>query len=274
MPPDTGDETSPEGTDFSATYSPWETLRHKDFAAMSEDELHLARQCMADLVLSLGQRQTRRRVRAHKRTCCLDLSETVRRSMQHQGEIVRLAWRRPKLKPRPLVLICDISGSMERYSRLFLHFMHAMGHSSKHVEAFVFGTRLTRITPALRHKDVDTALREVSSAVVDWSGGTRIGESLKTFNYRWGRRVLRGGAVAIIISDGWDRGDVELLRHEVARLHRSVHRLMWLNPLAGAPTYQPLVRGMQTVLPHLDGFLPLHNLESLAQVARQLGALR
>jgi uncharacterized protein with von Willebrand factor type A (vWA) domain len=112
MPPDTGDETSPEGTDFSATYSPWETLRHKDFAAMSEDELHLARQCMADLVLSLGQRQTRRRVRAHKRTCCLDLSETVRRSMQHQGEIVRLAWRRPKLKPRPLVLICDISGSM------------------------------------------------------------------------------------------------------------------------------------------------------------------
>ncbi|MCS7261105.1 MAG: VWA domain-containing protein [Anaerolineae bacterium] len=268
-----GEEESQRAGDseLSATYSPWETLRHKDFAAMSHEELQLAQRWMDGLIWRMGERRTRRRIRAYKRTCRLDLSTTMRKSMAQQGEIVHLAWQRPRFKPRPLVVICDISGSMERYSRLFLHFMYALRQSAKHIEAFVFGTRLTRITPALRHRDVDTALREVSREVLDWSGGTRIGESLKTFNYRWSRRVLRNGAVVIIISDGWDRGDIALLRHEMDRLRRSCHHLIWLNPLAGAPHYQPLVRGMQAALPYVDEFLPLHNLESLEAVVRHLG---
>ncbi|MGC8878649.1 MAG: vWA domain-containing protein [Anaerolineae bacterium] len=263
-------ESSPEN-ELTATYSPWETLRHKDFAAMSREELQLAQRWMDALIWRMGERRTRRRIRAYKRTCCLDLSTTIRKSMPQQGEIVHLTWQRPRFKPRPLVVICDISGSMERYSRLFLHFMYAVRQGAKRVEAFVFGTRLTRITSALRHRDVDTALQEVSQEVVDWSGGTRIGESLKTFNYRWSRRVLRNGATVIIISDGWDRGDIALLRHEMDRLQRSCHRLIWLNPLAGAPHYQPLVRGMQAALPYVDEFLPLHNLESLEAVVRRLG---
>lgn len=272
LSPQEQEHTSSPESELTATYSPWEMLHHKDFAAMSHEELQLARRWMDTLVWRMGERRTRRRIRAYKRTCCLDLSATIRRSMSQQGEIVHLAWRRPRFKPRPLVLICDISGSMERYARLFLHFMYAMRQSSKYVEAFVFGTRLTRITPALRHRDVDTALKEVSQEVVDWSGGTRIGASLKTFNYRWSRRVLRNGATVIIISDGWDRGDITLLRHEMDRLQRSCHRLIWLNPLAGAPHYQPLVRGMQAALPYVDEFLPLHNLESLEAVVRHLGA--
>ncbi|MGQ9500483.1 MAG: vWA domain-containing protein [Anaerolineae bacterium] len=261
--------SSPQ-SELTATYSPWEMLRHKDFAAMSREELQLAQRWMDTLIWRMGERRTRRRVRAYKCTCCLDLSTTMRRSMPQQGEIVHLAWQRPRFKPRPLVVICDISGSMERYSRLFLHFMYAIRQSSKHIEAFVFGTRLTRITPALRYRNVEAALKEVSQEVVDWSGGTRIGESLKTFNYRWSRRVLRNGAIVIIISDGWDRGDIALLRHEMDRLQRSCHRLIWLNPLAGAPHYQPLVRGMQAALPYVDEFLPLHNLESLEAVVRRL----
>jgi uncharacterized protein with von Willebrand factor type A (vWA) domain len=273
LPEEETDHESPEGTDLSTTYSPWETLRRKDFAAMSDEEVQAARRWIDDLVWRLGERQTRRRVRAHKRTRFLDLSETMRRSMKHQGEIIHLAWSRPKRKPRPLVLICDISGSMERYSRLFLHFMYAMRQSSKVVESFVFGTRLTRITVALRHRNVDAALNEVSSTVVDWSGGTRIGESLRTFNYDWGRRVLRYGAAVIIISDGWDRGDTDLLGAEMARLQRSCHRLLWLNPLAGAADYQPLVRGMRAALPYVDALLPLHNLDTLEQLSVLLSAL-
>ncbi|PWH16775.1 MAG: CoxE [Ardenticatenia bacterium] len=270
LPPEEGSQHAAE-SELSATYSPWETLRHKDFAAMSREELQLAQRWMDALIWRMGERRTRRRIRAYKRTCCLDLSTTMRKSMPQQGEIVHLAWQRPRFKPRPLVIICDISGSMERYSRLFLHFMYAVRQGAKRVEAFVFGTRLTRITSALRHRDVDTALQEVSQEVVDWSGGTRIGESLKTFNYRWSRRVLRNGATVIIISDGWDRGDIALLRHEMDRLQHSCHRLIWLNPLAGAPHYQPLVRGMQAALPYVDEFLPLHNLESLEAVVRRLG---
>ncbi len=273
LPREEGDSMSPEGTEFRATYSPWETLRSKDFAAMSDEEVQMARHWIDDLVWRMGERHTRRHVRAHKRTCCLDLSETVRNSMKHRGEIMRLAWNRPKRKPRPLVVICDISGSMERYSRLFLHFMYAMRQSSKVVESFVFGTRLTRITRALRHRDVDAALKEVSGTVVDWSGGTRIGESLRAFNYGWGRCVLRYGAAVIIISDGWDRGDTDLLRAEMARLQRSCYRLLWLNPLAGAPDYQPLVRGIQAALPYVDALLPLHNLDALEQLSVQLSAL-
>ena len=187
--------------------------------------------------------------------------------MKHDGEILQLAWNCRIHKPRPMVVLCDISGSMERYSRLFLHFMYALVQGNKHIETFVFGTRLTRLTPALRYKDVDFVLSRVSEQVLDWSGGTRIGESLKTFNYVWARRVLGRGAVLVILSDGWDRGNAALLEREISRLQRSVSKLIWLNPLIGSPDYQPLVRGIRTVLPYVDEFLPFHNLESLERFA-------
>lgn len=272
QPPDDDDGRVQE-RDFSAVYSALEVLHQKDFAAMTGNEIEAARRAMAAMIWEMGVRRTRRRVRASKRTCCPDLPRTVRNSIRFYGETVQLAWRRRRIKPRPLVVICDISGSMERYSRLLLHFMYAVRQSSKYVETFVFGTRLTRITPALKHRQVDSALKEVSREVVDWSGGTRIGDSLKIFNFRYGRRVLRNGAVVIIISDGWERGDIELLDHEMARLRRSCHRLIWLNPLAGAPDYAPLVQGMQAALPHIDLFLPLHNLDSMHQLLGHLRSL-
>jgi uncharacterized protein with von Willebrand factor type A (vWA) domain len=163
---------------------------------------------------------------------------------------------------------------MERYTRLLLHFIYSLTAGlDQPVESFVFGTRLTRITRQLHERNVDQALREVTRAVPDWSGGTRIGEALKSFNFDWGRRVLGRGAVVLLISDGWDRGDVDLLRVEMARLQRSCHRLIWLNPLLGSPDYEPLTRGMQAALPYVDDFLPVHNLASLEDLARRLSDL-
>jgi uncharacterized protein with von Willebrand factor type A (vWA) domain len=263
----------PDGRESSALYSPLELLRHKNFAEFSEEEKEIVRQAMARLVWQLNVRQTRRLRRTHKRARYLDLRGLVRANTRHGGEIIHLRWRRRKTKPRPLVVICDISGSMDAYSRLFLHFIHALSQDVQHLEAFAFGTRLTRLSPALRHADVDTAVDKISHLVVDWSGGTRIGESLKQFNYQWSRRVLGWGATALIISDGWERGDLALLDREMDRLRRSVHRLIWLNPLAGSPGYQPLVGGIQTVLPYCDDFLPLHNLHSLEQVIARFGAV-
>jgi hypothetical protein len=160
---------------------------------------------------------------------------------------------------------------MERYTRLLLHFAHGISHGlDLGVESFVFSTRLTRITRLLRDKNVDQALRQVSQNVPDWSGGTRIGEVLRTFNFHWGRRVLSHGALVLLISDGWDTGDVEMLHNEISRLQRSCYRLIWLNPLLGAQDYEPLARGMQTALPYIDDFLPVHNLASLEELALHL----
>jgi uncharacterized protein with von Willebrand factor type A (vWA) domain len=184
-----------------------------------------------------------------------------------------LSWRNIRTEPRPLVLICDISGSMERYSRILLQFAHAISAGLGNVETFVFGTRLTRITRQLRHKDIDDAIDAVSKHVVDWSGGTRIGEAIKEFNFRWGRRVLGRSPVVLLISDGWDRGDPELLAREMDRLQRSCHRLIWLNPLLGTPGYEPLTVGMQAALPFVDDFLPVHNLVSLEQLGAKLASL-
>ena len=184
------------------------------------------------------------------------------------------ARREPRKKPRPLVVIADISGSMERYTRLLLHFIYSLTQGLRQrVEAFAFGTRLTRLSRHMRYRDVERALSGVSHAVTDWSGGTRIGESLERFNYDWARRVLGGGAVVLLISDGWDRGDAELLSKEVDRLRRSCHRLIWLNPLLGSPEYEPLTRGMVAALPYVNDFLPVHNLESLEELARHLERL-
>ena len=259
-------------TDRAMTYSPVELLRRKQFERFSEEEIQLARRLMARLRWRISERETRR-LRPGPKGERLDLRRTVRRSMRHHGEWVRLLWRARKHKPRPLVVLCDISGSMERYARMLLHFLHALSHTRRHVETFVFGTRLTRITRCLRHRDLDEALREVGKTVMDWSGGTRIGECLHVFNRDWARRVLGRGAVVMIISDGWDRGDVELLQREMERLQKSCYRLIWLNPLLGIPGYQPLTRGMQAALPYIDDFLPVHNLASLEQLAAHLERL-
>ena len=195
---------------------------------------------------------------------------TLRQSLRHQGELLTLRRRGPKRKPRPVVVLCDISGSMEPYARMLLHFMHAVAERMDRVESFVFGTRLTRITRALERRDIDAALADVSADVNDWAGGTRIGEAIKAFKYDWLRRTLRSGGVVLVISDGCDRGDTTLLEREMARLHRNCHRLLWLNPLLRYDGYEPLTQGMQAALPHIDDFLPVHNLESLEQLGQTL----
>lgn len=263
----------PEDTQINPTYSPIEVLCRKDFADLNQEELDLARQIILNMVLNLGLKPTRRKVRSIKQAAQLDFRRVMRKSMNYDGEILKLSWRKRKLKFRKLVVICDISGSMERYSKLFLYFLYALTHQSQKVEIFVFATRLTRLTPILRHRSIDEMVDNLSSTIYDWASGTRIGASLREFNYHWSRRVLRGGAITIVISDGWDRGDGDLLRNEISRLRRSIHRLIWLNPLSGRADYQPLVQGIQIARPFVDDFLPLTNLENLSQLAEKLGAL-
>jgi uncharacterized protein with von Willebrand factor type A (vWA) domain len=258
--------------ELSKTYSQSELLRRKDFSEMTPGELEAVKLLMSRLLWYLGQRRTRR----HRPGggAVLDMRRTWRRNLRYGGEIMEWAQRRPKFRPRPLVVIADISGSMERYTRLLLHFIYSLNAGSERtVEAFVFSTRLTRITRQLQDRDVERAMKEVSTAVQDWAGGTRIGSALKRFNYDWARRVLSRGAVVLLISDGWDRGEPALLAHEISRLQRSCHRLIWLNPLLGSPDYEPLTRGLQAALPYVDDFLPAHNLSSLEQLANHLSRL-
>jgi uncharacterized protein with von Willebrand factor type A (vWA) domain len=267
---DDRDEEDEEGVERQGiAYSAMEVLRQKDFEAYTWEEVQEAKRMMAEQRWHLGERCVRRRVPARKGQH-LDMRRIIRRSMRYGTEPIQLAWRCAKRKPRPLVIICDISGSMSLYSRLLLHFIHTLSNGLQNVEAFVFGTRLTRITRQLRRRDVDEAVRDVSKSVQDWSGGTRIGEALETFNYRWARRVLGRGAVVIIISDGWDRGEPEKLRVEMDRLQRSCHRLIWLNPLLGSVDYRPVTVGMRTALPFIDDFLPANNLKSLMDLGKVL----
>ena len=250
------------------TYSQVEALRYKDFAEMTGEEIALARRLMEQLSWSLGVRYTRR-LRPGKGQQ-IDPRRALRRNLRFAGEPLEIPTRTPKIKPRPLVLLCDISGSMERYTRILLHFMHTLAQSIYQVEAFVFSTRLTRITRHIQRKSVDAALAEVGETVKDWGGGTRTGDALHTFNYHWSRRVLGRGAVVLFITDGWDRGEPDTLRHEMARLQRNCYRLMWLNPLLSAPQYEPLTRGAQAILPFVDDFLPVSNLSTLEALVREL----
>jgi uncharacterized protein with von Willebrand factor type A (vWA) domain len=254
------------------TYSAREVLRQKDFADLTAEELQEVKQLMQQMVWELEQRRTRRKTRA-RHGLYPDMRRTFRQNLRYGGEPLELAWRRRKLKRRPLVVICDISGSMERYSRVLLKFIYVISNGLEKVEAFVFSTRLTRITHHLRQRDIDTALDEAMRFIHDWAGGTRIGESLKTFNYEWSRRVLGQGAIVLLISDGWDRGDIDLLQREMDRLQLSCHRLIWLNPLLGSENYEPLTRGIQTALPYVDDFLPVHNLKNLEQLGDLLERL-
>ena len=266
----TADEQEFEASpDDVMLFSSRETLRRKDFSQCTAEEIAEARRIIEGFTWRLGTRKTRRRIRA-KHGKFIDPRATLRGSLRHGGMPLELRRQKRKIRTRPLVVICDISGSMDRYARLLLRFVHALGQGLENTEVFVFGTRLTRITRELRKRDVDTALTQVVGSVEDWSGGTRIGEAIKAFNYQWGRRVLRSGATVVIISDGWDRGDIGLLSREMQALKRRTYRVLWLNPLLGRPLYEPLCRGMAAALPYTDYFLPANNLASLLQVGRTL----
>ncbi len=266
------EEEQPEEVSLTLTYSASEALRRKDFSQFTWEEVQACKLLLQQLQWRIAERPTRRQ-RAARRGRQLDFRRTLRQNMRYGGEPLRLAWRETRTEQRPLVVICDISGSMERYSRILLQFVHTISNGLRDVEAFVFGTRLTRITRQLHQRDIDDAIDAVTKQVVDWSGGTRIGDAIKSFNFLWGRRVLGRGPVLLLISDGWDRGDADLLRREMSRLQRSCHRLIWLNPLLGNPNYQPLTIGMQAALPFVDDFLPVHNLESLGQLGERLSSL-
>ncbi|HSI80935.1 MAG TPA: VWA domain-containing protein [Solirubrobacterales bacterium] len=263
--PDPGAELRP------AAWSEVELLRDKDFSEYSERERAIARTIMRRIA-ARGPRRLSRRTRASRRRSHRpDPRATLRASLRHAGEPFERRWRAPTDRPRPLVLVCDVSGSMEPYSRMLLQYAQACVAARRRCEAFALGTRLTRVTGELRGRDPDLALRRATEAVADWSGGTRIGDALGELNRVHGRRIGRG-AVIVILSDGWDRGDPELLRREIARLGRCAHRLVWLNPLKASPGYEPLTRGMVAALPHVDAFLAGNSLASLEELAGLLEA--
>jgi len=262
---DTADTGGDEESLEVPAWSDADALATKDFAEFSERELAEAREVIERLEWRPGVRRTRRWVPG--RGSRLDLRRALARSVRTGGDMVRLPRRVRRLRPRPIVLLCDVSGSMEVYSRLLVHFAYALSKRHRRVEAFLFSTRLTRITRQLRASRADDAVRAVSRTVPDWSGGTRIGGALQEFHRRWGRRVLTRGPVALLVSDGWDRGEPDVLATAVARLQRSCHRLIWLNPLIGTQDYQPLTRGLVAALPHVDRFLPARTLRDLGDLA-------
>ncbi|MFZ0545103.1 MAG: VWA domain-containing protein [Candidatus Promineifilaceae bacterium] len=258
--------------DKAGSYSAAELIQNKQFGAMTPEELETTRRLIREMRWEMIHRRTRRRV-ADKNGSSLYLRRVLRSAAKYGGVPLRLAWQDRKVKQRPFVLLADISGSMEKYSRLTLQFFYSVSHSFRDVECFVFGTRLTRITPQLKIKNIDIAIEEAAHQVWDWAGGTRIGDSLYDFNRRWSRRVLRRGAVVLIISDGWDRGETSRLKQEMRYLQHRCYRLIWLNPLLGQATYEPQVEGMTAALPYIDDFLPIHNLQSLTELSRHLAAL-
>jgi uncharacterized protein len=260
-----------------AAWSDVELLRGKDFADYSDDERRLARRVMRRLAARAPTRPSRRTHTARRRgspphAARPDLRRTMRASLRTQGDPIERHWREPGERPRPMVLVCDVSGSMEPYARMLLTYLHACVAARRRVEAFVFGTRLTRVTAELRGRDPDRALERATHATQDWSGGTRIGEALATLNREHGRRLGRG-AVIVLLSDGWDRGEPAQLEREMARLARCSHRLIWLNPLKAHPGYEPLTRGMQAALPHVDHFMAGNSLASLEELAYTLDLL-
>ena len=263
--------TGDDAAGSERTWSDVATLAAKDFAEFTAAEVALGRAALDRMQWQPGERRTRRWVAG--RGARIDLRRALARSVRTGGDVFELPRRMRRARPRPLVLLCDISGSMERYSRMLLHFAHALGQRHHRVEAFLFSTHLTRITRELRTHGLDAAIGDIARAVPGWSGGTRIGDSLRELHQRWRRRVLHGGPVVLLISDGWDRGDPDILRDQIARLQRSCHRLIWLNPLLGTREYAPLTRGLQAALPYVDDFLPARTLTNLADLALHLNSL-
>lgn len=265
-----GEEEEPDVTvDAVMTWSANEVLQETDFEKMSREELEAAKRAIARMrlpIMEVPTRRFKRDMRGHR----IDMRATLRAAMRGGGGAIPLQYRKRKRRHPPLVVLCDISGSMSRYSRMVLHFMHAITNDRDRVHTFLFGTRLTNVTRQLRYKDVDEALDKVGEAVDDWSGGTRIGHSLHDFNTNWSRRVLGQGAVVLFISDGLDRDAADGLEDEIERLHMSCRRLIWLNPLLRYDRYEPKSLGAQALLPHVDEFRSIHNLESLDQLSEIL----
>ena len=267
-PPRQAPEQPPPLLDMAMSVSERERLQAMDFEAMSAAEIAFARAEIRKLRLPLDERRTRRDRLAG--TGRIDLRATLRRSLRTGGEIVSLARRRRITRPPPLVVICDISGSMARYAQVLLHFLHAVTNDRDRVATFLFGTRLTNITRQLRHRDAEAAFEMIAQLVPDWSGGTRIGEALERFNKDWGRRVLGQGAVVLLITDGLDRDGAAGLAAATERLQRSCRRLIWLNPLLRFEGFQPKSQGIRAMLPHVHEFRPVHNINSLRELIEAL----
>jgi uncharacterized protein with von Willebrand factor type A (vWA) domain len=260
-----GDESEGEAA-LRLVASDVEVLRQRSFEALTPEERTRAAALIRRLEIRSPERRTRR-LRAARRGRRFDMRRTLRRSLRTEGEPLHPAWRERRNSLRPLVLVLDVSGSMAPYSRALLQFAFAALAAGRKVEAFCFGTRLTRVTRTLRTRDPDRAFRDVGRAVEDWEGGTRIGESLKSLLDTWSQRGALRGAVVVLCSDGLERGDPDLLKSQMARLSRLAHKVVWVNPLKGSPRYEPLARGMAAALPHIDLFVPGHNLESLESLS-------
>jgi uncharacterized protein with von Willebrand factor type A (vWA) domain len=270
--PDGDDGDDSEGDPLDLGASPHELLREKDFAEMTPDEFRRVKRLMAALAERRPRRASRRRT-AHPRGDRLDVRRLIRHSLRTGGDPVERPLRARKQVPRKLVVLCDVSGSMDSYARALILFLHATVGSGPGVEAFAFGTRLSRLTPELETRDPEAALEKCTEAVTDWGSGTRIGASLKEFNDIYGRRGLSRGAIVVVVSDGWERQDPELVGREMARLSRAAYAVVWVNPLKGNPEYQPLAGGMRAALPFVDRFLPGHNLRSLEELATMLAGI-
>jgi uncharacterized protein with von Willebrand factor type A (vWA) domain len=264
-PPDAGEDPS-EDPQIELRFSATEVLRDKDFAEYSEEELVQSQQLMSRLRLVGSPRRSLRLTASKHQTSRPDLRRTVRATIRAGGEPMRRHWREPSTRPRRLVLLLDVSGSMEPYARALVRFVHAAVAGRQKVEAFALGTRLTRITRELSSRDPDIAVQRAAARVVDWSGGTRLGEGLAQFNDEWGQRGMARGAIVVILSDGWDRGEPEVLDEQMQRLRRVAHQIVWVNPLKFTPGYAPLARGMATALPHLDAFVEGHSVAAMEEL--------
>ncbi len=269
-----GERKPPElEVDARLTVSDREVLQKKDFAQMTAAEIAAAKDAIKRLVLSVGEVRTRR-LAPHRHGHLVDIRRTLRASLKAGGAVIDLKYRGPRAKSPPLVALLDISGSMSQYTRLFLHFLHAVTDARKRVHTFLFGTRLTNVTRAIKAKDPDEALAAVGANVADWSGGTRIATSLRVFNKLWARRVLTQGAIVLLITDGLERDPDERLAFEIDRLHRSCRRLIWLNPLLRFSGFEAKAKGIRAMVPHVDELRPIHNLDSMAELVRALSAGR
>jgi uncharacterized protein with von Willebrand factor type A (vWA) domain len=263
------EEKSKVEVDARLTVSDREVLQSKDFAQMTAAEIAAAKEAISKLTLPLDEVRTRR-LAASRRGHLIDIRRTLRASMKAGGAVIDLKYLGPRVKEPPIVALLDISGSMSEYTRLFLHFLHAVTDARKRVSTFLFGTRLTNVTRAIRQRDPDEALAACSADVADWSGGTRIASSLHLFNKQWARRVLSQGAVVLLITDGLERDADDTLSFEMDRLHRSCRRLIWLNPLLRFDGFEARAKGVRTMLPHVDELRPIHNLQSMAELVRAL----
>ncbi|HXX25615.1 MAG TPA: VWA domain-containing protein [Pseudolabrys sp.] len=266
---DRREESESVEVDARLTVSDREVLQRKDFAQMTVAEIAAAKEAIARLALPLDLVRTRRLTSA-RHGHMIDIRRTLRASMKAGGAVIDLKYLGPRVKEPPVVALLDISGSMSQYTRLFLHFLHAVTDARKRVTTFLFGTRLTNVTRAIKQRDPDEALAACSAHVSDWSGGTRIASSLREFNKRWGRRVLGQGAVVLLITDGLERDADNTLAFEMDRLHRSCRRLVWLNPLLRFEGFEPRAKGVRAMLPHVDELRPIHNLESMTELVRAL----